>query len=215
MKVWLICDDFYHPGEIPQRGLEALAGEGIGLDVTMDAREFTRERLFDYPVVVLAKGDSVSAQMQIPWQTPEVEDAFVRYVESGGGLLVIHSGTTGREADRLHALAGCRFNHHPEQCPVTVTPLKSHPVTQGAAAFTQQDEHYYLDLYAKDADILATASSQHGVTVACYVRTQGRGRVCVLTPGHNLAVWLDLMYQTLLKNALDWCAFGGEGKEAQ
>ncbi len=214
MKVWLICDDFYHPGDIPQKGMEALAGEGIELDVTTDAREFAKERLAGYPVVVLAKGNSINATIQEPWQTPEVEGAFLDYVASGGGLLCIHSGTTGTGADSLHALMGCRFHHHPEQCPVTVTPLKDHPVTEGVAPFTQKDEHYYLDLYAKDADILAVASSANGVSVAGYVRAEGKGRVCVLTPGHNLAVWLDPSYRKMLLNALRWLASGGAGKHA-
>ncbi len=207
MKVWLLCDDFYHPGGIPQKGLEALREEGIELDIMTDARTFSPERLKEYPAVVLVKGDSISAQIREPWETPEVEDAFVNYVEAGGGLLVIHSGTTGKTgADRLHALMGCRFLHHPEQCPVTVTPLKHHPVTDGVQPFTLPDEHYFIDLYARDADIFSVSSSQHGVAVSGYTRTQGKGRVCVLTPGHNLPVWLDKEYQKTLHNALRWCA---------
>ena len=207
MKTWLLCDDYYHPGEIPQQGLQALSEIGIQFDVTPDARDFSFARLAEYPVVVLAKGDSVSARIREPWETPEVEEAFVNYVEAGGGLLVIHSGTTGKTgADRLHALMGCRFISHPEQCPVTVTPLKQHPITEGVQPFTQQDEHYFIDLYARDADILAVSSSVHGVTVSGYVRTQGKGRVCVLTPGHNLAVWQDMEYRKMLCNALRFCA---------
>jgi len=44
------------------------------------------------------------------------------------------------------------------------------------------------------------------ICAAGYVRTQGRGRVCVLTPGHNLPVWLNPQFQKLLTNALNWCA---------
>lgn len=31
-------------------------------------------------------------------------------------------------------------------------------------------------------------------------------RVCVLTPGHNLEVWLHPGFQALLRHALNWCA---------
>jgi uncharacterized protein len=31
-----------------------------------------------------------------------------------------------------------------------------------------------------------------------------------LTPGHNLEVWLQPEYQTLLRNGLRWCAQVGE-----
>lgn len=37
-------------------------------------------------------------------------------------------------------------------------------------------------------------------------REEGDGRVCVLTPGHNAEVWVHPEFQTLLRNALLWCA---------
>ena len=38
-----------------------------------------------------------------------------------------------------------------------------------------------------------------------YVRTQGKGRVCVLTPGHTHDVWGNSHFQVLLENAVRWC----------
>ncbi|CAN5509301.1 hypothetical protein BH10CHL1_BH10CHL1_18130 [soil metagenome] len=55
-------------------------------------------------------------------------------------------------------------------------------------------------------------SSRHGTQPGGWTRLEGDGRVCVLTPGHNLEVWLDPSYQILLGNALRWCGKVDEGK---
>jgi type 1 glutamine amidotransferase len=39
-------------------------------------------------------------------------------------------------------------------------------------------------------------------------RLEGEGRVAVITPGHNVEVWLQPGFQTLLRNGLAWCIKG-------
>ena len=46
----------------------------------------------------------------------------------------------------------------------------------------------------------------HGTQPGGWTRQEGAGRVAVLTPGHNVEVWLHPSYQTLIGNALRWCA---------
>ncbi len=41
-----------------------------------------------------------------------------------------------------------------------------------------------------------------------YVRSIGKGRLCVLTPGHILSVWENEEYRKLVRNAVFWCAGG-------
>jgi len=160
-------------------------------------------------VVVLSKSNNVSAADQTPWMTEDVEVAFADHVGAGGGLIAIHSGTAGyAETPVLRALLGGVFTHHPKQCPVTVTPHPNHHLT-GCAPFTAQDEHYFMALDDPEADVFITTTSEHGTQPGGWTRTQGNGRVCVLTPGHNEAVWLEASYQTLIANALHWCAGRG------
>jgi type 1 glutamine amidotransferase len=152
-----------------------------------------------------------------------VQKAFIDYVEGGGGLLAVHTATVaGKNTEALEKLLGCKFITHPNDCPVTVQPVKAHPVTKDVGMFCEKDEHYRLDVYP-DADILLASYSPpqgeeskyqedpyHNTTAwvcpAGLVRTQGKGRVCVLTPGHHLAVWHNAQFQQLLVNALNWCA---------
>jgi type 1 glutamine amidotransferase len=57
-----------------------------------------------------------------------------------------------------------------------------------------------------EADVFMTTTSEHGTQPGGWTRLEGEGRVCVLTPGHNVEVWLHPSFQALLRNALNWCA---------
>jgi type 1 glutamine amidotransferase len=138
--------------------------------------------------------------------TDEVQKTFADYVHSGNGLLVIHSGTAGyAEKPVLGSLLGGVFMHHPEQCPVTMIPCAEHPLSAGIAPFTLKDEHYFMALDDSQADVFITTKSEHGEQPGAWRRMGGSGRVAVLTPGHNLEVWLHPSYQKLLLNTLRWC----------
>jgi type 1 glutamine amidotransferase len=222
MKILLFCDDYYHPGEVPENGLRPL---GFDMDVIYNATSFDTADLKNYDVVVISKCDHVSQANNSPWKTAAVQDALVGYVENGGGLLVTHSGTVANEegtTDTLDRLIGCRFASHPNNCPVTVGILKPHPITQGVGIFTEVDEHYHLEILADDVDILAASyaaaqgeeskyatepyfNAPAHIAPAAYVRTQGKGRVCVLTPGHVIEVWQNPEYAKMLRNAIKWC----------
>jgi type 1 glutamine amidotransferase len=72
--------------------------------------------------------------------------------------------------------------------------------------FTLKDEHYFMALDDPQADVFVTTTSVHGEQPAAWRRTEGNGRVAVLTPGHNLEVWLHPSFQALVMNCLRWCA---------
>jgi len=206
MRILLLCNDFFHPGDIPTNGMSPLNGKGFEIDVISDASGFDPSVLTGYSVVVVSKCDNVSQTDKSGWKTEAVQQAFVDYVENGGGVVFSHSGTVaGENTDLMDRLSGCRFAHHPDQCPVTVSPLKPHPITEGVDTFTEVDEHYHLEILTNDIDVLAACYAPECVLPAAFVRTQGKGRVCVLTPGHNPQVWANPSFQRMLENALRWC----------
>jgi type 1 glutamine amidotransferase len=163
--------------------------------------------MMTYPLVILTKSNNVSATDQTGWMTDSVQAAFSDYVQEGNGLLAIHSGTAEyAEMLVLRSLLGGVFIRHPEQCPVTVTPRVGHPLCIGSSLFTVKDEHYMMTLDDQQADVFVTTSSEHGEQPGAWRRVEGKGRVAVLTPGHNLEVWLHPSFQSLLLNAARWCA---------
>ena len=224
MNVLLICDDYWHPGQVAINGTSPLKQSGFKFDIIKNANDFSIDMLARYPVVLLCKLDEVSADDRQPWKTEIVQKAFVDYVEGGGGLVAVHSAAVnGKDTNLFDSLIGCKFLGHPNACPVTVQPVKPHPVTEGVELFCEIDEHYKIKITAPDADVIAASYSPaqgekskyeedpyhntpQSICPAGYVRAQGKGRVCVLTSGHNLAVWHNANFQRMLANALNWAS---------
>ena len=207
MRVLVLADDYWHPARVPQEGLAPLSAHGYEFDWIADANDWTPSRMTGYPLVVLSKSNNVTATDQTPWMTDEVQSAFARYVQSGHGLLVLHSGSAGyQQCAELRRLMGGVFIQHPPQCPVNWVPHTGHRLTAGVGEFIMQDEHYFMTLDATDAEVFMVSKSEHGEQPAGWTRAEGEGRVCMLTPGHNLDVWLHPTYQQLIHNALLWCA---------
>jgi type 1 glutamine amidotransferase len=206
VNILVLCGDAWHPPQIVRKGLSALAGTEFTFDWIEDARLWTPAVMAAYPLVILAKSDNVSATDKASWMTDPVQAAFSAYVQQGNGLLAIHSGTA--EYDQkpvIRGLLGGVFLHHPEQCPVTISPRPDHPLFTGIAPFTLKDEHYFMALDDPQTDVFMTTQSVNGEQPGAWRREVGRGRVAVLTPGHNLDVWLHRSYQSILSNTLRWC----------
>jgi type 1 glutamine amidotransferase len=206
MQTLVLCDDAWHPARVPREGLSLLKDQGFLFDWIEDVRDWSAERMAAYPLVILTKSNHISSSDQRGWMTDEVQSAFADYVRKGNGLLAIHSGTADyQEMPVLRSLLGGVFTHHPEQCEVTLELQKNHPLTTGILSFTVQDEHYFMAMYDSKADVFMTSLSEHGEQPAGWRRTEDSGRVAVLTPGHNVEVWLHLSYQAVLLNVLRWC----------
>lgn len=206
MKTLVLCDDYWHPARIPREGLSALAGTEFTFDWIENARDWSRELMLSYPLVLLTKSNNVSATDRTGWMTDSAQEAFADYVRRGNGLLAIHSGTAEYEhMPALRGLLGGVFAHHPEQCPVTINPRPGHPLCTESTTFTAIDEHYFMAFDDIAADVYMTTVSQHGEQPGGWRRVEGSGRVAVLTPGHNLDVWLHPSFQALIRNCLRWC----------
>lgn len=205
MDVLVLCDDRWHPASVVRSGLSQLVTRGFDFMFVEDTLAWSPDMLVHFPAVILSKSNNISSTNHAEWMIPGVEQAFVDYVRQGGGLLALHSGTAGyQETRRLRSLLGGIFVQHPEQCPVTVKPFADHPLTDGVTAFTLPDEHYHMSIEDCQADIFMTTESQHGSQPGGWRRAEELGRVCVLTPGHNLPVWQHPAYQILLTNTLRW-----------
>lgn len=206
MQTLVLCDDRWHPARVPREGLSGLKEKGFAFDWIEDARDWSAKRMAAYPLVILTKSNHISSADWSGWMTDDVQSAFADYVRRGNGLLAIHSGTADyQEMTVLRSLLGGVFTHHPEQCAVNMEPQTDHPLTTDIPPFTLKDEHYFMAMYDPQVDVFMTTRSKHGQQPAGWRRTEGTGRVAVLTPGHNLEVWLHPSYQALLLNALRWC----------
>lgn len=206
MRTLVIADDYWHPASTPREGLQTLGDCGFEFEWLENTKDWSPDDLFTYPLVIFTKSDNVSAADQTSWVSDEVQKGFVSYVRAGNGLLVVHSGTVYEKIPEMRRLIGGAFLDHPEQCPVTVKPKVGHPLTTGSVPFTVIDEHYMMAFDDKSADVFLTTTSEHSTQPGGWTRSEGDGRVCVLTPGHNVEVWQHPSYQALLCNAMRWCS---------
>ncbi len=206
MKILVLCGDAWHPPAIARQGLEALPAAEFVFDWVEDARQWSPALMEAYPLVILTKSDNVSVQDKTSWMTDTAQVAFSEYVQRGNGLLAIHSGTAEYEQKPvIRGLLGGVFLHHPEQCPVTISPRSDHPLCASSMRFTVRDEHYFMALDDPEADVFMTTRSLNGEQPGAWRRQVGEGRVVVLTPGHYVDVWLHPSYQALLANSIRWC----------
>ena len=158
MKVLLLCDEHYHPGQIVIDGVAPLKDKGFEFDVITNGADFKPEMLKNYPVVLLSKNDDCTAENPVSWKTDEIQQSFVDFVEQGGGLLGVHSAiVAGKNTAKIDKLLGSKFVFHPDFSPVTVQPIKPHPITAGVGMFCEIDEQYQLEFLVDDVDILAAS----------------------------------------------------------
>lgn len=225
MRILVLCGDYWHPKEGVIEGLTPVFEPEWQVDFTTCPDEIKSGSLANYDIVIITKADEIAPDNYQVWKTEENQLALVSYVEAGGGLFILHAGTvSGKNTDIYDQLVGCRFRYHPRDSAVTVAPLVPHPICEGVHMFTEIDEHYWIDILRSDVDVIfASSSPAQGVqekymsdpydncpsTVypSGYTRTQGKGRICVLTPGHRLPVWHNKNYQRTIKNALNWLTF--------
>jgi len=220
-KILVLAGDIWHPAEVIRTGLSYLGEFYDSMEFMEDAKDMlSAGDLKQYDLIICCKGNNLTSGNTSPWFEQGVNEAtpcdLRKYVEDGGGFLSVHAGNSFGEmkeerfdipAREYINLVGCRFVTHPSRCPVNyqISPA-SHPVTEGVTDFTVRDEHYQIELTAKDALILMTSSSKDGADMpAGYVREIGQGRLCALMPGHILDVWKNPEFQKLLLNAINWC----------
>jgi type 1 glutamine amidotransferase len=207
IRTLVLCDDLWHPGAIARKGLEVLSNRGFDFEVLKSSADWPALDMSKFPLVVLAKSNVASAKDKCEWLTKDSEWDFYNHIRRGAGLVVVHSGIAGyAKLPLMHEIVGGTFLRHPPECVVTVEPKAGHPLAGDLTLFTIRDEHYFVELDDAQADIFLHTRSEHGLQPAGWTCASGAGRVCVLTPGHNLEVWLHPAFQQLLSNALHWAA---------
>lgn len=222
MRILVICGDYWHPKASIVEGLESILKQVGDVKFISEQTEIESEDIKSYDLLIITKADELAPERYFVWKTEKIQKTIQAYVENGGGLLVLHAGTvSGAEAEIYGLLIGTRFSYHPKASLVHVAPLKPHPISEGVTAFAEVDEHYWLEILRDDIDILF-ASTTHAqgcvekyesepyenyptiIHASGYTRTQGKGRICVLTPGHFLPVWRNENYIKTIKNAIKW-----------
>jgi type 1 glutamine amidotransferase len=213
-NILVLCDDFWHPAEVIKRGFGGIKTAAYAFDFVCDAKDILYPAMLDrYAAIVNCKGNVLTGANNGVWFEDGVTEVGIKeleaYVKAGRGFLSLHSGNTAKKDSAYAGFVGNVFLGHPPRCAVKVEISGGHPIVQGVENFDIRDEHYAVECLAGDAvELFRTKSETGGDQLGGYVREMGKGRLCVMTPGHILAVWEHPAYQKLILNALDWCTEG-------
>jgi uncharacterized protein len=131
----------------------------------------------------------------------QLEKNLLKYVEKGGGLLLVHGAVTTQNNSRAFSkLVGASFDYHPPQQAIQIRLADpKHPLVQAfpATGFNHVDEPYFyknaysdLDfkplLYFNNAEIVKQKNPlTEGKTYVAWIRAQGKGKVMYCSPSHN------------------------------
>ena len=146
--------------------------------------------------------------------TDNQADSLARWVEKGGGMVVLHSGVCLAANPAFFRWLGFRFTHHPAQEILSFRPVGSHPLTEGVGAFAFRDEPYH---YAFDPDLAAfsvvmeyTFPGEQAPLPAVWYRRYGKGAVVNLCMGHTALQAGDPHTLRLVQNSVNWLFSLGE-----
>ena len=170
--------------------LSSFSSEGLkAYDMVISYLEFNREREI----------------------TDDQAMALVRFVETGGTLMAMHSGIALQTHPLLEKLIGAHFTGHPYYEAMPVLPyriIQQNPITQGVTTlpWVSPDEPYRFAMVEEsEKEIFMVYDYEGRAWPAAWFRRVGQGKVIYFANGHcRCAVYTE--FAKLIVNAAHWAA---------
>lgn len=149
------------------------------------------------------------------FDTPPLMQAVTKYVDGGGSLVLLHSGTWytwGGWPNFNKLWVGGGAHEHDGPGPFTETIIKDHPVTQGLPkTFQITDEFYHItpDPNGSPIEVLIEGSKPDGRKYpSVWLTHYNKNRIVCIALGHDGFPRSSPNFSTLLVNAVKWA--GGQ-----
>ena len=200
------------------------------VEQTADIKAF--EDLERYDAVVLNNNCSAGERRDLFWdelgknpdltekerenQSARLEKNLIRFVNDGGGLLVVHGAIVMQNNSMAFSkMVGGSFDYHPPQQEIRVDLVEpGHPLVSGfnGQSFVHVDEPYifknayfeynFRPLLAMDVSALPPLKekAEKPVIYISWIKRHGKGRVFYVSPSHNAQSFED---PRMLKFMLD------------
>ena len=170
----------------------ALARRGIQLIYVPTAAEvFAAGRVSHYDALMVFGDQTFTADQQ---------QALAAFVDSGKGVLAVHSPALVGQVGSQPAAA------QPLATPVTAEIVQAaHPIVKDVQPFATSDEGPAPAPPAgTETTVLMQRTLGQGREAFTWVRTQGKGRMFYTGYGHEPATWSNPNFQKLIEQAVVW-----------
>lgn len=198
--LFMVGGGVHNDKELPELMKNVLEGtKQFDVTITQDRDQFKTENIRKYDVVMIyTTGGNLSA---------EQEQGLVKFVESGGGLVGIHSATDSfKNSDAYWKLMWGRFRGHGYGTFTVKITGKRHPIVQGMEDFQIKDETYQHTWHPDSKAIVLMRRADDG-DPSSWVQYVGKGRVFVTGLGHGKEAWENPAFQKMIERALLWADF--------
>ena len=185
----------YHPFDQVDAVLSGALAPAFDCQVTGELSRLRDLKGFDLCVSYLDAYDSV-----LP---PECAASILQFVRDGGGLLCLHNGISLQTDERMFHLIGGKFLRHPPQEPLAFIPEPGGFLAD-CGGFVFQEEPYRFELSGDPVQMLLTYAQGGQTWPAGWCRTEGKGRVVFLTPGHSIRTFLVPTYLEMIYKSAVW-----------
>jgi uncharacterized protein len=182
--------------------------DGLAWDhATSNEDAFKKDLRGRYDAIVLYDASSTIS--------PEAQTHFREFVESGGGLVVLHHAIISyQDSDWFRDLAGGRYflapqdGHQPSTylhgVDMNVRVVTPHPITRGLSLTRIHDETYKGMWIAPTSTVLLATDNDTSDSPLAWVSAYKPARVVYIQLGHGTEAHKDPGYRALVKNALSW-----------
>ncbi len=201
LRVLFLGDDRLHqPAQRAKAFLPVAAANGVDLFYTDDPADLNPDGLRDYHALLFYNNQPSISRDQL--------NALLAFVENGGGLAVIHSGSAAfQNSEEYIRLVGGAFRSHGDDTFSAVRAAPDHPAVRGVPVFESWDETY---IHAKhnpvNRTVLEVRREGDDEEPWTWVRTYGNGRVFYTAWGHDERTWGNEGFQRLVVQGLRWSA---------
>ncbi len=152
--------------------------------------------------------DVVMINSKLDGVTITVEKALLRFVEEGGGLVLLNAATESFQTSAFSDLAGgdlAGYGSGIRDIHVEIN-NPDHPIMQGISGIESEDEAITHQSLSEDKTILSYRIEDGHKEPWTWVRKQGRGRVFYTSWGSTAATWSNTNFRKLLEQGIKWTA---------
>lgn len=183
----------------------SLTPKGINFTYTSDLDDLNTAYLKHFDAIAIyANHDEIGK---------EQEQALVKYVKSGGGLVPIHSASyCFRNSPEYVKMVGGQFSSHDTATFSQTIINTEHPISAGYTPFSSWDETYVHTAHSDKEVLMERVEGDHHEPYT-WVKNYGKGRVFYTALGHDLRTWDQPGFHELIYRGITW-AIGDQKKSA-